>query len=154
MIEGPSFSAPRGTYDLLAPDSWRWEHLRALALDKIFAEAGYRPVETPVFEHTEVFARGVGESSEVVTKQMYTFDDRGGRSLTLRPEGTAPVMRSVLEHNLDKGPLPVKLSYAEPMFRQERPQKGRYRQFWQLGIEAIGSEAPVVDAEVIEIGMR
>ncbi|MEA2476050.1 MAG: histidyl-tRNA synthetase [Actinomycetota bacterium] len=154
MTEEASFSAPRGTYDLIPPDSWRWEHLRAVALDDVFAAAGYQPIETPVFEHTEVFSRGVGAASEVVTKQMYTFEDRGGRSLTLRPEGTAPVMRSVLEHGLERGPLPAKLSYAIPMFRQERPQKGRYRQFWQLGIEAIGTESPVVDAEVIEIGMR
>lgn len=154
MTEGPSFSAPKGTYDLMPPDSWRWEYLRALALDDVFATAGYRPIETPAFEHTEVFTRGVGEASEVVTKQMYSFDDRGGRSLTLRPEGTAPVMRAVLEHGLDRGPLPVKVSYAEAMFRQERPQKGRYRQFWQLGIEAIGTESPEVDAEVIEIGVR
>ncbi len=119
-----------------------------------FAQAGYAPVETPMFEHTEVFERGVGEASEVVNKQMYTFTDLGGRSLTLRPEGTAPVIRAVLEHGLDRGPLPVKLFYASPMFRQERPQKGRYRQFFQLGIEAIGSDAPAVDAEVIEVAKR
>ena len=119
-----------------------------------FARAGYEPVETPAFEHTEVFERGVGAATEVVTKQMYTFTDRGGRSLTLRPEGTAPVVRSVLEHGLSRGPLPVKLSYTSAMFRQERPQKGRYRQFFQVGIEAIGSEGPLVDAEVIELGKR
>ncbi len=119
-----------------------------------FATAGYAPIETPIFEHTEVFERGVGETSEVVGKQMYTFLDRGGRSLTLRPEGTAPVMRAVLEHNLHRGPLPIKLSYVGPMFRQERPQKGRYRQFFQVGIEAIGSDDPRVDAEVIELGTR
>ena len=111
-------------------------------------------METTVFEHTEVFERGVGETSEVVNKQMYTFNDLAGRSLTLRPEGTAPVMRAVLEHGLHRGPLPVKLAYASQMFRQERPQKGRYRQFTQLGIEAIGSDHPSVDAEVIEIGKR
>jgi histidyl-tRNA synthetase len=137
----------------LPPESWDWHELTRLALDQ-FALAGYAPVETPTFEHTEVFERGVGEASEVVNKQMYTFTDLGGRSLTLRPEGTAPVIRAVLEHRLDKGALPVKLSYGSLMYRQERPQKGRFRQFFQLGIEAIGSISPLLDAEVVEIGMR
>ena len=148
-----SFRAPKGTRDLLPPESWRWEAIVRLAEDT-FAQAGYAPIETPMFEHTEVFERGVGEASEVVNKQMYSFTDLGGRSLTLRPEGTAPVVRAVLEHGLDRGPLPVKLFYASPMFRQERPQKGRYRQFFQLGIEAIGSDAAAVDAEVIEVAKR
>ena len=147
------FKAPKGTKDLLPPESWLWEAVTRLGMDT-FAQAGYAPVDTPAFEHTEVFERGVGETSEVVNKQMYTFTDLGGRLLTLRPEGTAPVMRAVLEHGLDRGPLPVKLAYAGPMFRQERPQKGRYRQFSQLGIEAIGSDHPSVDVEVIEIGRR
>ena len=147
------FSAPKGTNDLLPPESWRWQEITRSAMDS-FAAAGYSPVETPAFEHTEVFLRGVGEASEVVGKQMYTFEDLGGRSLTLRPEGTAPVVRAVLEHGLDRGALPVKLAYASAMFRQERPQKGRYRQFFQVGIEAIGSDSPVVDAEVVEIGWR
>ncbi|MDQ4096108.1 MAG: ATP phosphoribosyltransferase regulatory subunit, partial [Actinomycetota bacterium] len=115
------FTAPKGTNDLLPPESWRWEAVSRLAMDT-FAQAGYAPVDTPIFEHTEVFERGVGETSEVVNKQMYTFTDLGGRSLTLRPEGTAPVVRAVLEHGLDRGALPVKLSYAGPFFRQERPQ--------------------------------
>lgn len=149
-----AFRAPKGTNDLLPPESWRWQQVIALAMQEIFPAAGYAPVETPVFEHTEVFERGVGTASDVVGKQMYTFTDRGGRSLTLRPEATAPVMRAVLEHGLDRGPLPVKLAYAGPMFRQERPQKGRYRQFWQVDIEAIGSDHPATDAEVIEIGVR
>jgi histidyl-tRNA synthetase len=148
-----SFSAPRGTRDILPPASWAWQKVTRFAMDS-FALAGYAPIETPMFEQTEVFERGVGETSEVVGKQMYTFLDRGGRSLTLRPEGTAPVVRSVLEHNLHRGPLPVKLSYAGAMFRQERPQKGRFRQFFQLGVEAIGSDEPTVDAEVIEVAMR
>ena len=148
-----SFSAPRGTNDLLPPESWRWQEIARRAMDS-FALAGYAPVETPAFEHTEVFLRGVGEASEVVGKQMYTFEDLGGRSLTLRPEGTAPVVRAVLEHGLDRGALPVKLAYAGAMFRQERPQKGRYRQFFQVGIEAIGADSPVVDAEVVEVGWR
>jgi histidyl-tRNA synthetase len=145
--------APRGTKDVLPPESLRMQALVRLALDS-FARGGYKPVETPIFEHTEVFERGVGATSEVVGKQMYTFVDRGGRSLTLRPDGTAPVVRAVLEHGLDRGALPVKFAYAGPMFRQERPQKGRYRQFLQVGIEAIGSDSPLVDAEVIEIGAR
>lgn len=151
-----SFGAPKGTRDLLPPDSWEWQAVTRLAMDR-FAAAGYAPVETPVFEQTEVFERGVGESSEVVNKQMYTFVDRGGRSLTLRPEGTAPVVRAVIEHLVVRGDLPgkpVKLAYEGPMFRQERPQKGRYRQFYQLGIEALGTEGPLADAEVIEVGKR
>jgi len=151
-LEG-SFRAPKGTNDLLPPLSIQWQDVTRLAFDS-FARAGYAPVETPIFEHTEVFERGVGDATEVVGKQMYTFTDRGDRSLTLRPEGTAPVVRAVLEHGLDRGALPVKLAYVGPMFRQERPQKGRYRQFWQIGIEAIGSDSAVVDAEVIELGSR
>ena len=148
-----TFRAPRGTRDLIPPESWEWHGVVNLALG-LFAQAGYAPIETPAFEHTEVFERGVGATSEVVNKQMYTFADRGERSLTLRPEGTAPVVRAVLEHGLHRGPLPVKLSYASWMFRQERPQKGRYRQFSQVGIEAIGSDSPLIDAEVIELGRR
>jgi histidyl-tRNA synthetase len=151
--EGSSFRAPKGTRDILPPESWRLEALYDLARST-FAAAGYAPIETPAFEHTEVFARGVGETSEVVNKQMYTFPDKGGRSLTLRPENTAPVVRAVLEHNLHRGPLPVKLYYAGPQFRQERPQKGRYREFFQIGIEAIGAPGPTIDAEVIELGHR
>src|SRR5688572_21490337 len=151
--EERSFRAPRGTYDLLPPASLQWQKIMRMAMD-VFALSGYRPVETPIFEHTEVFERGVGAASEVVGKQMYTFIDRGDRSLTLRPEGTAPVVRAVLEHNLHRGALPVKLAYAGPMFRQERPQKGRYRQFWQVGVEALGIDAPALDVEVIELGKR
>ncbi|MGH2699904.1 MAG: histidine--tRNA ligase [Actinomycetota bacterium] len=149
-----SFGAPRGTRDLLPPDSWRWHRVFDLALNRIFGPAGYAPMDTPIFEHTEVFERGVGEASDVVTKQMYTFDDRGGRSLTLRPEATAGIVRAVLENRLDKGSLPVKLLCWGPMFRQERPQKGRYRQFTQVDIEAIGSEGPAIDAEIIELAAR
>lgn len=153
MAQDQRFRAPRGTYDVLPPESWQWLALMRTALDT-FARAGYRPIETPMFEHTEVFERGVGATSEVVTKQMYTFTDRGGRSLTLRPELTAGVVRAVVEHDLGRGSLPVKLAYAGPMFRQERPQKGRYRQFWQVGIEALGSDEPDVDAEIVEVGDR
>lgn len=145
--------APKGTNDILPPASRKWLRLTNHA-SGLFERSGYDYVDTPMFENTEVFERGVGEGSEVVGKQMYTFEDMGGRSLTLRPEGTAPVMRAVLEHGLDKGPLPAKLYYVGPFFRQERPQKGRYRQFFQVGIEAIGSDDPAMDAEVIEIAWR
>ena len=147
------FGAPRGTRDLLPPESWHWQHVTRTAMD-VFTAAGYQPVETPAFEHTEVFERGVGTATEVVGKQMYTFTDRAERSLTLRPEGTAPVVRAVLEHELHRGALPVKLAYTGPMWRQERPQKGRFRQFWQAGIEAIGADDPALDAEVVELGAR
>jgi histidyl-tRNA synthetase len=114
--------------------------------------AGYSYIELPVFEDTALYVRSVGESTDVVSKEMYTFEDRGGRSITLRPEGTAGVMRSVVENRLDKGQLPVKLWYAGPFFRAERPQHGRYRQLQQVGVEAIGSDDPALDAEVIAIG--
>jgi histidyl-tRNA synthetase len=116
--------------------------------------AGYEPIELPIFEDTELFTRGVGESTDVVSKEMYTFEDRAGRSITLRPEGTAGVMRAVIEHNLDRGQLPVKLFYKGPFFRAERPQAGRYRQFYQFGIEAIGVNDPQLDAEVIAIAYQ
>lgn len=148
-----AFRAPRGTNDLIPPRWQEWLDAARSGLE-MFSRAGYSPIETPAFEHTEVFERGVGTATEVVTKQMYTFQDQGGRSLTLRPEGTAPVVRAALEHGLDKGGLPLKLSYFSSMFRQERPQKGRYRQFFQIGIEAIGSDDPRIDAEVIELGKR
>ena len=144
---------PRGTRDLLPPQS---ERLAALQRDAagIFERAGYRLIITPEFEATEIFARGIGEATDIVAKEMYTFEDRSGNSLTLRPEGTAPVMRAIVTHHLYDGPLPVKLWYAAPMFRYERPQKGRFRQHFQLGIEAVGAEDPALDAEVIETGMR
>jgi len=116
--------------------------------------AGYQLMELPVFEDTSLFARGVGESTDVVSKEMYTFEDRGGRSITLRPEGTAGVMRAVIENGLDRGQLPVKVWYSGPFFRAERPQAGRYRQFYQVGVEAIGLDDPAIDAEVIAIADR
>ena len=142
--------APKGVPEYLPPDSavFRAVH-EALAAPAIAAGYGY--VELAVFEDTSLFVRGVGESTDVVSKEMYTFTDRGGRSLTLRPEGTAGVMRSVIEHGLDRGQLPVKLWYAGPFFRAERPQHGRYRQLQQFGVEAIGSDDPALDAEVITI---
>ncbi|MFA9271249.1 MAG: histidine--tRNA ligase, partial [Baekduiaceae bacterium] len=140
--------APRGTYDVLPDDqAARGPALRVA--ETILERAGYRRIETPVFEHTELFARGVGASTDIVQKEMYTFDDAGGRSLTLRPEGTASICRAYVEHGMQKLPQPVKVWYHGPFFRHERAQAGRYRQFWQIGAEAIGSDAPALDAETI-----
>lgn len=148
-----SFQAPKGTFDWLPPSSERILAVRE-ALAAPLRLAGYGYVETPVFEDTELFKRGVGESTDVVTKEMYTFPDKAGRSLTLRPEGTASVVRAVLQHNLHTGQLPVKLWYSGSQFRYERAQRGRYRHFWQVGAEALGSEDPALDAELIVLGAR
>jgi len=147
------FQAPKGVSEYFPPNSDQFEYVRdhLLSAAKL---AGYSLIELPVFEDTEVFTRGVGESTDVVSKEMYTFEDRGGRSITLRPEGTAGVMRAVIEHNLDRGQLPVKLFYTGPFFRAERPQAGRYRQFYQVGIEAIGYNDPEIDVEVISVADR
>lgn len=144
------FQAPKGVSEYFPPESNQFEYVRDLLLQSAKL-AGYNLIELPVFEDTEVFTRGVGESTDVVSKEMYTFEDRGGRSITLRPEGTAGVMRAVIEHNLDKGQLPVKLFYSGAFFRAERPQAGRYRQFYQVGIEAIGYNDPEIDVEVISV---
>ena len=144
------FQAPKGVSEYFPPESNQFEYVRDLLLQSAKL-AGYNLIELPVFEDTEVFTRGVGESTDVVSKEMYTFEDRGGRSITLRPEGTAGVMRAVIEHNLDKGQLPVKLFYSGAFFRAERPQAGRYRQFYQVGIEAIGYSDPEIDVEVISV---
>jgi histidyl-tRNA synthetase len=140
--------APRGTFDIL-PESAAQRKVVEEQCEKILGAAGYRRIETPVFEATEVFARGVGEATDIVQKEMYTFDDGGGRSLTLRPEVTAPICRAYLEHGMHKLAQPVKLWYLSCCFRAEAPQRGRYRQFWQVGAEAIGSSAPETDAELI-----
>ena len=140
--------APKGTFDVLPDDAVRRERLEREAA-RILGAAGYRRIETPAFEATELFARGVGEATDIVQKEMYTFDDGGGRSLTLRPEGTAPVCRAYIEHGMHKLPQPVKLWYLSSFFRAEAPQRGRYRQFWQVGAEAIGSASPETDAELI-----
>lgn len=144
------FQAPKGVSEYFPPRSNQFEFVARTLTGPALA-AGYELIELPIFEDTELFTRGVGESTDVVTKEMYTFEDRGGRSITLRPEGTAGVMRAVIEHNLDRGQLPVKLFYRGPFFRAERPQAGRYRQFYQFGIEAIGINDPQLDAEVIAI---
>jgi len=142
------FAAPKGTYDLLPPDSAAHLAVRE-TLAAPARRAGYGYLETPVFEDTALFQRGVGESTDVVTKEMYTFTDRGGRSLTLRPEGTAGALRAVVEHRLYDGQLPVKLWYTGPNFRYEQPQSGRYRQHVQVGVEAVGADDPALDAEVV-----
>ncbi|NDV05175.1 histidine--tRNA ligase [Rhodococcus sp. IEGM 248] len=150
MSKASTFSAPKGVPDYVPPQSSEFVAVRD-GLTRAARLAGYGHIELPIFEDTGLFARGVGESTDVVSKEMYTFADRGDRSVTLRPEGTAGVMRAVIEHGLDRGQLPVKLSYAGPFFRYERPQAGRYRQLQQVGVEAIGVDDPALDAEVIAI---
>ncbi|HEV3229905.1 MAG TPA: histidine--tRNA ligase, partial [Solirubrobacteraceae bacterium] len=140
--------APRGTFDVLPEDADARAAVERKARD-LLESAGYRRIETPAFEATELFARGVGEATDIVRKEMYSFDDGGGRSLTLRPEGTAPVARAYVEHGMHKLPAPVKLWYLSSFFRRERAQAGRYRQFWQVGAEALGSDDPALDAELI-----
>src|ERR671938_1352662 len=142
--------AVKGTRDILPPASTLWNQVEAVARH-VFRAYNYREIRTPIFEETRLFARSVGEETDIVSKEMYTFEDRDVTSLTLRPENTASVIRAYIEHRLDQRPGVVKLYYIGPMFRRERPQKGRYRQFFQIGAEAIGSESPPVDAEVIEM---
>ena len=143
-----SFQAPKGTFDIL-PEQEDTRTWITYGTSSVLGHAGYRRIETPTFEDTSLFARGVGEATDIVRKEMFTFEDAGGRSITLRPEGTAPVCRAYLEHGMHRLPQPVKLWYAGPYFRYERPQEGRYRQFNQIGAEAIGSDSPLVDAELI-----
>ncbi|MBF6332088.1 histidine--tRNA ligase [Nocardia transvalensis] len=150
MTKTSSFTAPKGIPDYVPPASAEFVAVRD-ALVRAARLAGYGHIELPVFEETALFARGVGESTDVVSKEMWTFADRNGQSFTLRPEGTAGVMRAVIQHSLDRGQLPVKLYYAGPFFRYERPQAGRYRQLQQVGVEAIGVDDPALDAEVIAI---
>lgn len=140
--------APRGTFDILPDDAKKRMYIESIAAET-FEAFGYRRVVTPVFERTELFQRGIGEATEIVQKEMYTFNDKAGRSLTLRPEGTAPVVRAFIEHNMNGWTQPVKLYYSGQMFRYERPQAGRYREFWQIGAEAMGSDDPALDAEII-----
>lgn len=145
--------APRGTRDILGDESWKWAYVTDFfrrATDRY----GYREVALPIFEHTELFSRGVGDTTDIVEKEMYTFTDRGGRSITLRPEFTASMVRSYLENDMRKCPQPAKLWSIGPAFRYERPQKGRYRQFVQLDLEAIGSQDALVDFEIIDLAME
>ena len=151
------FEGPKGAPDILPGDGKLPSELYQRVVrtgEDLFSRYGYRLIITPVFEDTALFQRSLIETSEIVNKEMYTFEDRGGRSLTLRPEGTAPVMRAVLEHNLHRAGLPVKLYYSASTFRYEQPQAGRYRVFNQLGVEAIGADGPDIDAEVIELAAR
>jgi histidyl-tRNA synthetase len=150
MSKKNQIQAPKGVSEYVPPQSRKFESVREALLTPA-RNAGYELIELPVFEDTELFTRGVGESTDVVSKEMYTFEDRGGRSITLRPEGTAGVMRAVIEHGLDRGQLPAKLYYSGAFFRAERPQAGRFRQFYQVGIEAIGTQDSALDAEVIAI---
>jgi histidyl-tRNA synthetase len=145
-----TFSAPKGVLEYYPPTSAAFLAVRETLMDSA-RRAGYGYIELPIFEDTALYRRGVGESTDVVNKEMYTFTDRGDRSITLRPEGTAGVIRSVIEHGMDRGQLPVKLAYTGPFFRYERPQAGRYRQFNQFGVEAVGVDDPALDAEVIAI---
>jgi len=146
-------AAPRGTYDILPDQASKWQRIEGSIRDlcRVF---GYREIRTPVFEYTDLFTRGIGEATDIVEKEMYTFEDKGGRSLTLRPEGTAPVVRAYLENKLYGEAQPVKVYYIGPMFRYERPQAGRYRQFFQFGAEAIGSQDPFLDVEMIVMPVR
>ena len=142
------FQAVKGTRDLLPPETATWSEVEAVAR-RVFGNYGYGEIRTPIVEHTDLFVRSVGESTDIVGKEMYTFDDRKGRSLTMRPENTASVVRAFVQHGLQSEPLPVKLFYIGPQFRYERPQKGRYRQFHQIGAELIGDPGPYSDAELI-----
>lgn len=142
--------AVRGTQDILPCDSYKWQHIERTAL-AVARDFGYSEMRTPVFEHTELFRRSVGETTDVVQKEMYTFDDKGGRSITLRPEGTAGMARALLEHGLNNNALPVKVSYVTSCYRYEKPQAGRLREFHQFGVECFGAAAPQADAEIIAL---
>ena len=147
------YQAPRGTRDILPMECTKWHELEKKMRDVSF-KYGYGEIRVPIFEHTEVFVRSVGEDTDIVSKEMYSFKDRGERSLTLRPEGTASVVRAYLENHLDAEPKPVKLYYYGPMFRYDRPQSGRYRQFYQYGVECFGSSHPSSDVEVICLALE
>jgi histidyl-tRNA synthetase len=136
----------KGLQDILPPEISIWQHIETKAKD-IFKNYGYREIRLPIMESTDVFTRSIGETSDIVEKEMYTFLDKGGRSVTLRPEGTAPFVRAYVEHHLYNGSAPQKFYYAGPMFRYERPQAFRYRQFYQIGAEAMGTDDPKLDAE-------
>ncbi len=144
--------APRGTLDVLPEDSHKWQYIENTALS-IAQDFGFCEIRTPVFEHTNLFLRSVGETTDVVQKEMYTFEDKGGRSITLRPEGTAGAARAALEHGLLNGALPVKVSYVTSCYRYEKSQKGRYREFHQFGVECFGAPAPQADAETISLAL-
>ena len=148
-----SINAPRGTNDILPPVSSKWQYIINKAQD-LMKRYNYKEIKTPIFEYTSLFQRGIGETTDIVEKEMYTFEDKGGRSITLRPEGTASVMRAFMEHKIYGRAQPKKYFYFGPMFRYERPQSGRYRQFYQFGVEALGSNDPALDAEIISMGLN
>ena len=145
-----SFEAPRGTHDILPAEQPLWRLVTGEA-ERVYSLYGYRLIQTPAFEDTALFQRTSGEGSDIVHKQMYTFEDKGGRSLTLRPEATAPIARAYLEHGLHREGQPVKLYTLATMYRYEAPQRGRYREHWQLSVEALGSPDPALDAELIQL---
>ena len=146
-------SAVRGTLDVVPAESAKWQYIEKTLLDTARL-SGYREIRVPVFEHTELFNRSVGDTTDVVQKEMYTFEDKGGRSITLRPEGTAGVVRSLIEHGLYNDALPVKACYIFGCYRYEKPQSGRYREFHQFGVECFGAASPAADAEVISIAAQ
>ncbi len=148
-IQGPRIQAPRGTHDVLPSDQPLWQKVTA-EMERLCARYAYRRIQTPTFEDTDLFRRTAGAGSDIVQKEMYTFEDEGGRSLTLRPEGTAPICRAYVEHGMHREPQPVKLYTLGPMYRYSAPQRGRYREHYQLSLESIGSADPAVDAEVIQ----
>ena len=141
---------PRGTHDILPSEQPRWRHVTG-EMERLTGLYGYRPIQTPVFEDTDLFLRTSGQGSDVVQKEMYTFADRSDRSLTLRPEGTAPIARAYVEHGLHREPQPQKLYTIGPMYRYGAPGRGRYREHWQLSVEAIGTDDPAIDAEIIQL---
>src|SRR5690625_1072994 len=148
-----NFKSPRGTVDLFNEEVNKWQYIEE-KLSNLSKRFNYREIRTPMFEHTEIYQRGVGDSTDIVQKEMYTFYDRGGRSLTLRPEGTAGVVRSFVQNKMHGDPnQPVKMYYFTELFRYERPEQGRVRQLHQFGVEVLGSEDPAVDAEVISLAM-
>ena len=148
-----NFKRPRGTSDILPQDQPHWSHVYSTA-SKIAEQFGFGRIDTPTFEETSLFQRGVGDETDIVQKEMYSFDDHGGDSITLRPEGTASVCRAYIENGLHNLPQPVRMFYMAAMFRYERPQAGRVRQHHQFGCEIIGDSSPEVDAEIIELGWK
>jgi histidyl-tRNA synthetase len=144
------YNAVKGVQDILPPDIYVWQRMESVA-SEVFGAFGFQELRAPVMEFTEIFVRSIGETSDIVEKEMYTFEDKGGRSITLRPEGTAPVVRCYVQNHLYNRPAPQKFYYSGPMFRYERPQRGRQRQFYQIGVEAFGDEGPAIDAEVISM---
>jgi histidyl-tRNA synthetase len=151
--KGPPFQTPKGVHDILPPDHEYHTFIKKTLRHRC-RQAGFRRITTPIFEFTEVFTHSIGDTSDIVSKEMYTFQDRKGRNLTLKPEGTAGVMRAYIQHGMQNLPQPVELYYVEPHFRYDRPQKGRYRQFWQFGFEVIGESDPALDAQVIYLAHK